>query len=100
MTTATVASPRVVGIAAGRAIARSSDAVFSPLSSPLGGGSRSDSGPGPGIGTGGGSGAFFFGAIALLALAALAVPQLLGALCDFRFCAALEPCLMLPERPG
>jgi hypothetical protein len=38
--------------------------------------------------------------MALLALVCLAVPQLLGALCDFTFCAALEPCLMLPERPG
>ena len=93
-------SAQVVGVAAGGAIARSADTGFSPRSGLVGGASRSDPGPGPGSGTGGGSGAFFFGAIALLALAALAVPQLLGALCDFRFCAALEPCLMLPERPG
>ena len=93
-------SPQVVGLAAGGAIARSADTGFSPRSGPVDGASRSDPGPGPGSGTGGGSGAFFFGAIALLALAGLAVPRALGAVCDFTFCAALEPCLMLPEHPG
>jgi hypothetical protein len=101
-TAPSVTSPRVVAIAAGQAIARGSDAESSSLSGSLGSGSRSDSSPGPGggVGTGGGSGAFFFGAMALLALAGLAVPRLIGAVPDFRFCAALEPCLMLPERPG
>jgi hypothetical protein len=38
--------------------------------------------------------------MALLILAGVAVSGLIGAVPDFRFCAALEPCLMLPERPG
>ena len=97
---ATVTAPRVVGLAAGGAIARSADTGLSPRTGPVSGASRSDPGPGPGSGTGGGSGAFFFGAIALLALAGLAVPRALGVVCDFTFCAALEPCLMLPEHPG
>jgi hypothetical protein len=63
-------------------------------------GSPAGSGAGVGSSSGGGSGFFFFGAVALFALAALFVPRVIGTLQRFGRSLAPDPFALLLERPG
>jgi hypothetical protein len=62
--------------------------------------SGAQSGSGAGSAAGGGSGLFFFGVAALLTLAALFVPRVIGTLKLFGRSMAPEPFLLSLERPG
>jgi hypothetical protein len=62
--------------------------------------SGAQSGSGAGSAAGGGSGFFFFAVAALLSLAALFVPRVIGTLKLFGRSLAPEPFLLSLERPG